>query len=99
MLASWTYEGWADDGGGGESPHRAKTGLAGDPGETAGSSGTGGAADSSRAAAAGRGVAGGGGAAGGGASAVGEPVGEEAEAGRGAGAGGEELSYQNFVPG
>src|ERR1017187_9135053 len=76
-----------DDGGGGESPHGAKTGRAGD-GEAAGAGGTGGAADSSRTAAAGRGTAGGGGAAGGGASAVGEPVGEEAEAGRRAGAGG-----------
>src|ERR1035441_3099270 len=76
-----------DDGGGGEAPHGAKTGRAGD-GEAAGPGGTGGAADSSRTAAAGRGTAGGGGAAGGGASAVGEPGGEEAEAGRGGGAGG-----------
>src|ERR1019366_5568496 len=45
-----------DDGGGGESPHRAKTGRTGDP-EAAGPGGTGGAADSSRAAAAGRGGA------------------------------------------
>src|ERR1019366_8114869 len=53
----------SDDGRGGESPHRAKSGR--DPGEAAGPSGTGGAADSSRAAAAGRGRTGGGGAAGG----------------------------------